>query len=128
MENKEQNNLDRLSKKILIEASKEETSFDFTSQVMNQIEVTSKKTLVYKPLIPKVVWLIILCTLTFWLGYLFKNHFIGNSSWFPTFSLSNLFSDFHLSKSATYTIILFAFMVCVQVPLLKHYFDKRLGT
>ncbi len=128
MENKEQNNLDRLSKKILIEASKEETSFDFTSQVMNQIEVASKKTLVYKPLIPKVVWLIILCTLTFWLGYLFKNHFIGNSSWFPTFSLSNLFSDFQLSKSATYTIILFAFMVCVQVPLLKHYFDKRLGT
>lgn len=125
MENKEQKDLDTLSRKVFLEAKTEVAPSSFTSSVISKIQINEEK-LVYKPLIPKVVWVIILFLLVFWFGYLLKNHFTGSSEWLPNFNLDRLFTGFNMSKSATYTILLFAFMVCVQVPLLKYYFTKRL--
>ncbi len=125
MENKEHQNLDKFSKKIFTEAAKEKPSFDFTSKVMSQIEATYAEKLIYKPLIPKAIWVLILVSLVFWFSYLFKNHFEGGSGWFSSLDLNSVFSNFNLSKSATYTIILFGVMVCVQVSFLKYYFAKR---
>lgn len=128
MESKEDKQLEALAKKVFLEAKEEKVSFDFTSKVMSQIEKTSSQRLVYKPLVPKAVWGIILTLLIVWVGYLFQNHFTGSSEWFMKLDLDSLFSGFQLSKSVTYTIILFALMLCVQVGLLKHYFNKRLTT
>lgn len=127
MENKEQKDLDALTRKVFLEAKTEVTPPDFSSTIMSKIQTATKEKLVYKPLIPKAVWAIILFSLVFWFGYLLKNHFTGSSEWLSNFNLGTIFTEFNISKSATYTIVLFAFMVCVQVPLLKRYFDKRLG-
>ncbi len=126
MESSKDKQLDQLAKKVFIEGKREYVSLDFTSKVMSQIESISSKSLVYKPLIPKPIWVAILVALMLWVVYLLKNHFEVSSGWIPSINLSYLFDKFQVSKSAAYTIVLFAFMVCVQVSLLKRYFDKRL--
>ncbi|TBN03576.1 hypothetical protein EYD45_08645 [Hyunsoonleella flava] len=125
MENKKDEHLDKLMQSVFSEINTEELAPDFTFEVMSRIEAETKKELVYKPLVPKVVWVIILATLLFWVGYLFKHHFVSDSGWFSSLDITGLVPSFQLSKSVTYTVLLFALMICIQVPLLKYYFDKR---
>ncbi|MGC6431054.1 MAG: hypothetical protein ACON5F_08420 [Jejuia sp.] len=126
METEKDKQLEKFTKKLLSEVKQEEVPFNFTSKVMLQIEKDPSEVLVYKPLIPKSVWVFGLFLLVLWLGYLFINHFEVSSGWVPRVDFSSLFNGFRLSKSASYTILLFAIMVCVQVSFLKRYFDKRL--
>jgi len=126
MENKTEKHLKALAKKVFSKAEIETPSLDFTSKVMYKVVYANEKKQVYKPLIPRVIWVLILFTLVFWFFYLLKHHFVGSSNWIPSIDLSALFSNFKLPKTVFYTLILFAFMVCIQIPLLKYYFDKRL--
>ena len=112
----------------------ETTSPNFTTDVLSKIEyLSASKTTVYKPLIPKFVWWILGLGLVGLFVYIFMVNPQGDYSITETIGLSlpefNLFQniDVSFSKTLVYAIVLLAIMLSVQIPLLKHYVNRRLG-
>jgi len=103
---------------------------------MQQILADSKSTAtVYKPLITKTGWVGLFLSVLALVLYIVVSGDSQNSEWFNAidfsvltkFNLTNLFSGIKLSNTTLYAFILFGGMICVQIPLLKNYFDKRLN-
>lgn len=127
--------LDDLTKKVIKIGSIESPSFNFTNAVMSQVEALGKNQLtVYKPLISKKIWALILISFLLILVYiLFFGTQTEPSGWLSTVdfsaltnnSVSNSLSSFKLSKTVMYAIVLFGIMFCIQIPFLKNHFDKR---
>jgi len=129
-------NIESLTDKMLEDMPIVSPSLDFTNGVMSQVEaLESKKLTTYKPLINKRLWFLVGFVLIAITGYLFTNNAANETTLFHALDFSKLtdntltqsLSGFTLSKTLMYTIVGFALMVCIQVPLLKHYFDKRLS-
>ena len=111
----------------------EQPSVDFTDMVMTKVEaVANSQATVYKPLIPKAVWFLIIGGFITLVGYLTTNESEVNSSWLNRFDWSkvslNLFENVssNLSSTLMYAVVLLAIMISIQVPLLKYYFSKRI--
>lgn len=134
--------LDNLSRKVIGELAVESPSFDFTKSVMSQINALSSSSVTtYVPLISKTVWALIALVFVGIVG--FVNFGASDtsttlsttekSSWLdrlilerlPGYEFVNPLANLDLSQTTVYGIVLFAFMICIQVPLLKHYFNKR---
>ena len=125
---------DDIAKKVIQEGSIESPSFNFTDSVMSQVlELNISHATVYKPLISKNTWFLILAVLISVIDY--TAYFGGQSesaSWlsqinFDVFSnngISNLLS-FNVSKTFTYAVVSLAIMVGVQVFFLKNHFNQR---
>lgn len=127
--------LDNLSRKVIGESAIENPSFDFTQTVMSQITaLNSSKATTYVPLISKRVWSLLAIVFVGVLGYLVLGSSNVESGWlseigidrFLNYEISNPLSGFNMSQTMIYSIVLFGLMFCVQIPLLKRYFDKRL--
>ncbi|HLV40415.1 hypothetical protein [Xanthomarina sp.] len=136
MKNKENKHLDKLVEDVMKQAVLESPSFNFTTNVMQQITADSKSTsTVYKPLISKTGWKILVLSVLTLIGYVFVSGNSQNSEWFEAidfsawtkYNLPNLFSGIKVSHSTWYALVLFGVMICVQIPLLKSYFNKRLN-
>ena len=120
--------------KIMSADSLEQPSLDFTDKVMTKVEAISSSTAtVYKPLISKPVWYIIIGSFVALVGYIYLKEPVINNGWFNRFELSNFSINllenvsFDFSKTLMYAVVLLAIMVSIQVPLLKHYFNKRMA-
>lgn len=133
-ENKDKH-LDNFTKKIVKKASLESPSIHFTSEIMSQIAEFNKSTVaVYKPLISKKIWFLIALSFVALFTYLVFGAETKTESWFNTldfsvisnYKLTNVMSSFTISKTLTYAIVFFGLMLCIQIPFLKNYFDKRL--
>ncbi|WP_178987802.1 hypothetical protein [Winogradskyella schleiferi] len=129
---KDDKKIEELIGKLMSAESLEQPSLDFTNNVMSKVEaISSSTTTVYKPLIPKSVWFLILGSFVALIGYIYLNKPTSDNGWFDRFDLShitvnpleNLSIDF--STTLMYAVVLLAIMVSIQVPLLKHYLDKR---
>ncbi|MFL0352326.1 hypothetical protein [Xanthomarina sp. GH4-25] len=128
--------IEKLVSKVMKDSVLEAPSLDFTSQVMQQVTTSSKSDVtLYKPLITKTGWVfLILIVLAFVVFVLITGDF-QSSDWFDVidfsvlsnFKMPNLLSGVKLSTTSLYALILFGIMVCIQIPLLKNYFDKRLN-
>jgi len=112
----------------------EQPSLDFTDNVMLKVEAISNSTAtVYKPLISKSVWLLIAVSFVALVGYIYLKEPITSSGWLDRFNLSNITMNplenvsFNFSKTLAYAMVLLAVMLSIQIPLLKHYFNKRLA-
>jgi hypothetical protein len=112
----------------------EQPSLDFTDKVMLKVEAISNSTAtVYKPLISKSIWYIIIGCFVALIGYIYLKEPVINNGWFNRFDLSNVSLNplenvsFNFSKTLMYAVVLLAIMVSIQVPLLKHYFNKRMA-
>ena len=121
--------LENFVDKVMKSSSVEIPSFDFTSKVMSQVTATSKSSVTaYKPLISKTTWGIILL---FTVGVVVYSSFSKdtiNLGWLDKLDLSkvpNLFSGIKISNTVMYSLLMFAVMLFIQVPLLKHYYNKR---
>lgn len=119
--------------KLMSADALEQPSVDFTDKVMSMVEaVANSEATVYKPLIPKSVWFIIIGGFIALVGYLTINESEVNSSWLNRFDWSNvslnLFENVsnNLSSTLMYAVVFLAIMVSIQVPLLKYYFNKRM--
>lgn len=128
-------NLDQLSRKIMRQSSIEQPPFDFTQNVMAQIEsLEHSKVTTYTPLISKRIWVFIALLFIVIFGLAVFGATEENTGWinylrldiFSQFSIQNPLSNFKFSQTMFYALLLFAVMLCVQIPILKHYFDKRL--
>ncbi|WP_179005659.1 hypothetical protein [Winogradskyella forsetii] len=130
---KDDKKIEELIGKLMSTDSLEQPSLSFTDNIMSKVEAISKSTVtVYKPLIPKSVWFVILGGFVALVGYIYLNKETKNDGWFDRLDwsnitvnpLENLSVDF--STTLMYAVVLLAIMVSIQVPLLKHYLDKRM--
>ena len=128
---KEQTNkhIETFVDKVMKSSTLETPSFDFTSKVMLHVSATSTSTVtVYKPLISKTAWVIMLLLTTVIIVYSLFSKDTSTLGLFDKLDFSkvfNLFSGVKISQTAMYSLLMFAVMLFIQVPLLKHYFNKR---
>ncbi|WP_242085376.1 hypothetical protein [Aestuariivivens sediminis] len=125
------NPLDVLIKNLIKEDTIERPSLNFSEAVMSRIEILKEnKVTVYKPLISKWGWTVVVSLCVTVLFYVL---FFGNQSesmvWFNTLDFSvigDVISGFRLSKVGMYSVLLFGIMFCVQISFLKQHFEKRI--
>ena len=115
--------------KAMKSSTLETPSFDFTAKVMSQVTATSKSSVtVYKPLFSKSAWVIMLLSTVGIITFSLFSNDTFTLGWFEKVDISkvsNLFSEIKISQTAMYSLLMFAVMLFIQIPLLKHYFDKR---
>ncbi len=124
--------IESLMDKVIKKSALEQPSFDFTANVMAQVECVEQNiTTTYQPLISKRVWVMIFFGFIAFVAYIMFVTKPEDSSWFTaigidTENISNLLNGIHPSRIAGYGVGLLAVMLLVQIPLLKNYFDKRI--
>ena len=124
--------LDELSRKVMGKSTLESPSLDFTKTVMSQIHNLSTSTITaYRPLISKPVWsFIALGVIAIFVYVIFGNPTASDTKWLESLNLQkfslDVLPDYSPSQTLVYTVLLFTVMLCIQIPLLKHYFNKRI--
>ena len=131
---KDEKRIDAFVDKLMANDTLEQPTLDFTDNVMSKVEsISNSIATVYKPLIPKSVWLLIAASFIALVGYIYLNEPATSSGWLERLNLSNIAVKplenvaFNFSKTLMYAVVLLAIMVSIQVPLLKHYFNKRMA-
>jgi hypothetical protein len=122
---------ENLVDKVMAESTLQKPSADFTSKIMSQILIAEKnKTIVYKPLISKTVWFVILGCLIASVGYAIfggketmQNDLVVSDLLYS--KIENMTPLFQFSKNTSYAVLIVVLMVLIQIPLLKNYYDKR---
>lgn len=126
---------EKLIDKMMKETTLESPSLNFTAQIMSQVlKIKTSQTTVYKPLISKWVWYGIFISMLGLIAYLpFNDSAVSgglleklNLGTLPKFSMPNLFSGLHFSKTTIYACVLLTVMLFIQIPILKHHMGKRL--
>ncbi len=134
MKENEDKNLDELAKKVISRSRLDTPSVNFTNRIMSQIDaLNSTNAIAYQPLISKRVWAILAILFTCIMSYIIYYNSGSSSIWFDSldFNIVNLdkftslLSGISISQTLSYTIGIFALMICVQVTYLKHHFNKR---
>lgn len=127
--------LETLIGKVIKKASLETPSQNFTANVMSQVLAVDKKTTItYSPLISRTTWLIILLSIVVLVVYILLLSKPDNSGWLNTYNFSflsnNIFSktlsEITYSSTTIYVVLSLTTMICVQLVLLKNYFNKQL--
>ncbi len=128
------NQLENLIKKAVKQSALESPSFDFTANLMLKVDIIKQSaTTTYQPLISKQMWFLIFTGFVAFVAYILFITKPEASKWFSAIDIlnankiSNLFSGIHLSRTVLYSVVFFAVMLLIQIPLLKNYFDKRLA-
>lgn len=131
MKASEDKNIEKLIDHLMKDTTLASPSFDFTSKVMSQVLATkTSHVTTYKPLISKQAFLLIFGGLTVLIAYVLASGDLNSSNRLVQFNY-NLLSNYnpvktlHFSTITTYTIVLMAIMLCIQIPLLKNYYDSK---
>lgn len=135
MKTNDDKNLEHFVDGLMKQTSLDSPSPEFTSTLMMQVQVTRMDTVtVYKPLISKWGWFSITATVLLLLGYLFMNGDSTAEGWLNNsqFNLNagsflNNLAVVRFSAVTYYAIILATLLLFVQLIVLKHYFNKRIG-
>lgn len=135
MKDNKDKHLDKLIDRVMGEMPLESPSMDFTANILSKINVLQKSEVtVYKPLISNNVWFFIGALMLGLLVYVVFKFPLEETGWFsslevgqlPTFKMPEVFSSITISKTFMYSIVIFAVLLFVQIPLLKKQFDKQL--
>jgi len=130
MDTKEKH-IERLTEKIMKEASLESPSLDFTANIMSQLN-SKTASIVYKPLISKNVWILVAACIAILVVFSF-NIEISESRLVDLsqvkeqlkFSLKSLVPQIKVSKTFLYSIVFLAFFILAQIPYFKYNYNKR---
>ena len=122
--------LDSLSRKVIGKSAIESPSLDFTKNVMSQINALSSSSVTtYVPLISKKVWALVALLFAGIVWLTSSGASEEKSSWVSDLDLKyefvNPLAHLELSQTVVYSLVLFAIMFCIQIPLLKYHFNKR---
>ena len=134
MKDHTEQHLDSLAKKVIKSSAIKSPSADFTANIMKQIEhVAIGKSIVYKPLISKYGWFGIIALLVGISMYMVFGNVEGLSmlesvdySVISNNKVTDALSGIKFSKTLMYAIGFFGLVFFIQIPLMKHYMNKRL--
>ncbi len=122
---KQSENIDRITKKIIKDAGLEQPSSDFFSNVMEAIESeTTSASMVFQPLISKKMWMLLIALTAAVLVLLFIFPVFSESSLINPITIPEQFKfDFNLpemklSKTTIYGVG-FLSLFLLQIPFLK---------
>ncbi len=128
--------IEKLVDKTMMKSSLESPSLDFTNIVMAHVNALGQSSVTtYKPLISKPMWFAIFAVALAIVLYIIFGMNTTEAGWLSFIDLSvltnnkfsNAVSGFTVSKTVMYGIVLFGIMLFIQVPILKHHFDKRIA-
>jgi hypothetical protein len=116
--------LDDLMKDSLLESP----SPDFTSKVMLRVQDTkTESATIYKPLLSKSFWIILLLCFTGLFVFLINNESIASKSRFKFLDFSFGFSaTFEFSRITIYAVVFSTLFFLIQISLLNKYFTKQI--
>lgn len=125
--------LEKFVDKLMKETSPESPSPEFTVKLMMQVRATEMdKLTVYKPLISKYAWFVILTGVIALTTFYFFNTEAQSVSWLSKLNTSAVgdtflkgLSGFKVSAVTIYAFVLLAVMLLVQISVLNNYFSKR---
>lgn len=125
---------EKLIKKMFAKHRLETPSQDFTSRVVVAVEeLHLQQKAVYKPLIGKKAWVLVLsCFVSIWI----VAFFVVSKTTSQLISFDMLqqvsdtlftysFSELQFSNVLVYALCFLSLMICVQIPLLKNQFNKK---
>jgi hypothetical protein len=133
-ENKHIEELDAFAKKYVKEIKREKPSFGFTEALMHAIVLEEKQKSVFKTtvLISKKVWLFLACIFAAFIFIPFSDSDKRlveipeiDFSFFDKIQIPTIFSTISISNITFFAILLFGFMLMVQVIFLRNHFNKR---
>ncbi len=135
-ENKHIEEIDAFAKKYIKEIPVESPSVNFTANLMNTIsQLQTEKTIVYKPLISKKGWFVVVAAVIAVVLISFKSSKESiftmpeiNLSFLEKFSFSGVFESVSVSTSTLYLAILFSVLIFIQIFYLKGYFEKQINS
>lgn len=131
MNTNEDKHIEKLVDQMMKNQTLETPSFDFTTNIMNKVLESKKpQAFVYKPLIPRKIFISILTGMTILILCSLFYDAPQAMKWVPhidfiSMSTTGLIENFRFSKIATYSIVLTTVMLFIQIPLLKNYFERR---
>jgi len=126
--------IERLVDKMMKHDSLQKPSSDFTANIMAQVEALgTSKSIAYKPLISKPVWILIGLGVLAIVGFAMTGTTTTENTWMPEWNLdslynnglSNTLSKLKFSSITMYGVVFFALMLGVQISLLKKQHDKK---
>ena len=104
-------------------------SFDFTSKVMSQVLTTKTSSITtYKPLISKKILIAVFSVLLTLIISSFFYDATGSSKWVPHIDFipfNNITASYEFSPVTTYSFVLTAIMIFIQIPILKNYYNSK---
>jgi len=135
-ENKHIEEIDAFAKKYIKEIPVESPSVDFTANLMHTIsQLQTEKTIVYKPLISKKGWFVVVAAVIAIIILPFKSSEEGfftlpemNLSFLEKLNFSGVFESVSVSTPILYLAILFSVLIFIQIFYLKGYFEERINS
>jgi len=135
METNDDKKLDQLIGKYIRLTSLDSPSQGFEERIMQKLRTAKilNKT-PYKPLISKFTWSLLVLTFLTLVTYVMvtsegENYlWLKNINYEPVFvgSFFKSFDQLKFSSITFYSLICFCIVLAIQLPVLKHYFDKQL--
>lgn len=133
MKNKEDKNLEKLVENLMAETSLASPSIDFASKVMSGVmAVEKRKSFVYKPVISKWAWLIILGSIVCLFAFIIldnpqsaSTHGYFNFTVFNFEKMLKSFPMFQISSMTANVLLTATSMILIQIFFLKNYLNKR---
>lgn len=129
MKDQTNKHIEHFVEKVMKSSSLEKPSFDFTARVMSQVTSTSSSNVtVYRPLISKTTWVVLILITVGVITYSMFSKDTMSLVWLDKLDfskVSNVFSGIKISNTVMYSLLMFAIMLFIQVPMLKHYYNKR---
>ena len=134
----QQNNerpIEDLVEKMMQEITVEKTSVDFTVNLMQRLRsLPMERSISYQPLISKPVWMLITCCVLALIGFVIVNKDQTKSGLLNTEAMDHFLHNFsqdlngiHFSGISIYAVLLSTIMLLVQISILVHQYQKRLG-
>lgn len=132
MKAKEDKLLAELVDNIMKDAILESPSSDFTTMVMSSVEITkTNEVFVYKPLIPRSVFILFFGCFVTSIIYLLMDGKPQTNSWFNNAIFNSVYNNqitslFNFSKTTIYSVVLAIIMLFIQISYLKKHFENQL--
>ena len=122
--------IEKLSEKIMQETSLESPSANFTANIMSQLQ---EKTITYKPLISKKVWVLVAACIALAVIFNFNSE-LSRPEWLDivsirerlSYSLDSLVPNLEMPKTYIYSMVFLAIFILIQIPYFKYINKKEL--
>lgn len=132
MEPNKNKDLDRILRKAMNASKAEQTTCDFTENVMSKIEATETKKITHSPIISNKKWIMIALFVTTLIAGVFLFEVEYPSTYLDSttelikidFSFLKFLSNFNISDVFMYAVLLFGLLFGIQILLIKYYYFR----